>query len=245
MPGYINFAKDGRGDFQFGYVRCDIDWQETVRDQEPAVEFSFKSMDEMDPCSGWAAIENGRLEGISISSGAMSQASKGKDSNNFISIKLINGKYRHIQRSPLCLLLYSAAIMFLVLGWGLRNEPVIQWIFSPVGLLMLVVAGSFHYLIVKDDGDRLAISFGPIPLFRRSIKYQNIEGVEIGRTTILDGWGIHMSIKSGWVWSIWGRSCVVLRLRKGILRIGTDDAEQLADFLNARATRPSIEEHRT
>ena len=66
VPGYINFAKEGLGDFQFGYVRCDIDWQETERDGKPAVEFSFEGMDEMDPCSGrgWAVITDNELDGM-------------------------------------------------------------------------------------------------------------------------------------------------------------------------------------
>lgn len=146
----------------------------------------------------------------------------------------MNGSYRHTQRAPLCLLVYGTAVMFLVLGWVLRNEPVIQWVFPAVGLLMLVLAASFHHLTVEDEGDRLSISFGPIPLFRRSIKYESIVSVEVGRTTILDGWGIHMSIRGGWVWNVWGRECVVLRLRKSILRVGTDDAAQLSEFLNRR-----------
>ena len=54
VPGYINFAQDGLGDFQFGYVRCDIDWRETDRDGGPAVEFSFEGNDEMDSCSAVA-----------------------------------------------------------------------------------------------------------------------------------------------------------------------------------------------
>jgi hypothetical protein len=127
----------------------------------------------------------------------------------------MNGNYRHTQRAPLCLLVYGTAIMFFVLGWLLRNEPVIQWVFPSVGLLMLVLAGSFHHLTVEDEGNQLSISFGPLPLFRRSVKYENIVSVGVGRTTILDGWGIHMSFRGGWVWNIWGRDCVVLRLRKG------------------------------
>lgn len=172
----------------------------------------------------------------------MSQVSKGEESHHSTAINVMNGIYRHTQRAPLCLLVYGTAVLFLVLGWVLRNEPAMRWVFPPVGLLMLALAGSFHYLKVEDEGDRLSISFGPIPLFRRSVKYDNIVSVEIGRTTILDGWGIHMSIKGGWVWNIWGLSCVVLRLRKGILRVGTDDAEQLADFLNARLTDSPSEE---
>lgn len=144
----------------------------------------------------------------------------------------MNDTYRHTQHSPLYLLLYALAIMFLVLGLELPNEPFLKWFFAPVGLLMLVLAASFHFLRVEDEGDRLSISFGPLPLFRRSVKYEDIVSVETGRTTILDGWGIHMSLRGGWVWNIWGRSCVVLRLRKGILRLGTDDADQLAAFLN-------------
>jgi hypothetical protein len=96
----------------FNLATSDIDWRETERDGEPAVEFSFEGMDEMDPCSGR--------------------------------------------------------------GW----------------------AG------ITDDE--------------------------------LDGWGIHMSLRGGWVWNLWGRNCVVLRLRKSILRVGTDDAVNLVEFLNAR-----------
>ena len=51
---------------------------------------------------------------------------------------------------------------------------------------------------------------------------------------LLDGWGIHMSPRGGWVWNIWGRDCVVIHLERGALRVGTDDAENLAAFLKQR-----------
>ena len=148
--------------------------------------------------------------------------------------------YRHTQRAPLCLLVYAVGVVFLVISWFLRAEPVVQWTFPLGGLMMLILAASFHHLTVEDEGDCLSVSFGPIPLFRRAIRYADILSVETGRTTIVDGWGIHMSFKGGWVWNIQGRDCVVLRLRKGILRVGTDDARQLADFVNGRL---SPEEH--
>jgi len=146
----------------------------------------------------------------------------------------IKSSYRHVQHAPLCLLLYILAIVFLVTGLVLKSEPPISWLFPPIGLLMLVLAASFHHLTVEDQIDRLSIRFGPIPLFRRTIRYDDIISAEIGRTTILDGWGIHMSLRGGWVWNLWGRDCVVLQLRKGILRVGTDDAENLADFVNQK-----------
>ncbi len=142
--------------------------------------------------------------------------------------------YKHVQHAPLCLLLYILANVFLVTGLVLKSEPPIPWLFPPIGLLILALAASFHHLTVEDQIDRLSICFGPIPLLRRTIRYDDIISAEIGRTTMLDGWGIHMSLRGGWAWNLWGRDCVVLQLRKGILRVGTDDAENLADFVNQK-----------
>jgi hypothetical protein len=143
-------------------------------------------------------------------------------------------EYSHTQRAPLCLLIYALAVVFTVLGYMVEEAPPIQWLFPPIGLLMFVVAASFHHLIVKDRGDGLAIRFGPVPLFRKAVQYSDIVAVEVGRALLLDGWGIHMSIRGGWVWNIWGRDCVVLHLKKGTLRIGTDDAKNLAGFIEQR-----------
>ena len=142
--------------------------------------------------------------------------------------------YSHTQKSPLCLLIYALAVMFLALGWFVQDAPPIRWMFPPMGLLMFVLAASFHHLSVVDQGDELAIRFGPIPLFRKTVPYNEIQSVETGRTLLLDGWGIHMSIRGGWVWNLWGLDCVIVHLRKSTLRIGTDDAENLAAFLNGK-----------
>ena len=63
VPG-IQFIKEGLGDFHFGYVRCDIDWRESERDDESAAELSFQGNDESEPTSGrgWAALEDGKIE---------------------------------------------------------------------------------------------------------------------------------------------------------------------------------------
>lgn len=80
------------------------------------------------------------------------------------------------------------------------------------------------------------IRFGklPLPLCNRKLVYKNIIKVEIGRTLLLDGWGIHYSIRGGWVWNIWGRDCVEVYCEKEILRIGTDDAARLSTFLQTK-----------
>ncbi len=99
--------------------------------------------------------------------------------------------YSHTQKAPLGLLIYALAVVFLALGYLVQDAPPIRWLFPPIGLLMLVITASFHHLTVEDRGDRLAIRFGPVPLFRRTVRYADLGAVEIGRTLLLDGCGIH------------------------------------------------------
>ena len=143
--------------------------------------------------------------------------------------------YFHRQRAPLCLLVYVLAIPLFLLGWLIADEPLIRWLFPPIGLLMMGLAASFHHLTVRDEYDRLAIRFGPLPLFRRTVRYDDIAAAEVGRTQAIDGWGIHYSLRGGWVWNIWGRECVVVRFKDGgTLWIGTNDGENLAAFLSGK-----------
>ena len=143
--------------------------------------------------------------------------------------------YWHRQAAPLCLLLYVLASVFLWIGCNLRHEAGASIVMLLAGVVNLVLAASFHHLTVADEGPALSIRFGPLPLFRTAILYDDIRRVELGRTTLLDGLGLHLSLRGGWVWNLWGRDCVVLHLRNGsIFRIGSDDAENLAGFVKTR-----------
>ena len=142
--------------------------------------------------------------------------------------------YSHTQKAPLCLILYGSALACFALVFIIGEIPGI-YIGGGVGLLIAMLGPCFHHLTVEDHGDVLAIRFGPVPLFRRTVSYADIEKVEIGRTLLLDGWGIHLSIRGGWVWNLWGRACVVVHFKNGgTLRIGTDDAENLVGFLRGK-----------
>jgi hypothetical protein len=145
--------------------------------------------------------------------------------------------YTHTQKAPLCLILYGSALACFVLGWVVGSAPG-RYIAAAVGLLIALLTPAFHHLTVADQGDRLTIRFGPVPLFGRTVRYAGIASVEVGRTLILDGWGIHYSSRGGWVWNLWGRDCVVVHLKNGgVLRIGTDDAENLARCLEGKVAR--------
>jgi hypothetical protein len=125
-----------------------------------------------------------------------------------------------------------------LLVWLIGDAPGI-YIGGGGGLLIALLARAFHHLTVEDQGKVLAIRFGPVPLFRRTVRYADVESVEVGRTLFLDGWGIHYSIRGGWVWNLWGRDCVVVHFKNGgKLRIGTDDAENLVDFLEKKIIGP-------
>lgn len=144
--------------------------------------------------------------------------------------------YAHVQKAPLSLILYGVALVSVAGAW-MADDKAAMWIAGCVGLVLAIVASSFHHLSVTDQGDRLTVRFGPTPLFGMAVKYSEIVKVEVGRTLILDGWGIHMSLRGGWVWNLWGRDCVVLHLKKGTLRIGTDDPGNLAAFLRGKVSR--------
>jgi hypothetical protein len=143
-------------------------------------------------------------------------------------------RYSHTQKAPLCLLLYGSALACFALARMIGSTPG-GIIAVAVGLLIALLAPAFHHLAVVDEGDWLAIRFGPLPLFHRKVRYADMEKVEVGRTLFLDGWGIHYSIRGGWVWNLWGRDCVIVHWKHGgVLRIGSDDAENLARFLEER-----------
>jgi len=142
--------------------------------------------------------------------------------------------YRHSQVGPWGVILVGSSAFLLAIAWSARNEPVAVLICALIAAVILVAAASFQYLIVADEGDHLALRFGPLPLARKTIRYDDMQDVEVGRTLLLDGWGIHMSIRSGCVWNIWGRDCVVIHDRRTVIRVGTDDAAKLTAFLKSK-----------
>ena len=139
--------------------------------------------------------------------------------------------YEHTQKGPWHLLLFLMSAVFLTLGWVNRHDPVAAWMLPPMGLLMFGIGSMLRELTVSDQGDHLLLSFGPLKLIRKRMAYDTMSDVSIGRTTFLDGWGVHASLRGGWVWNIWGFGCVVVRTERGVTYIGTDEPERLAEFL--------------
>lgn len=65
---YIEFKQERQGEFQFGYVRGELDYREGQRDGEPAVEWSWDGSDGADATPltgrGWAVLRDEGLHGL-------------------------------------------------------------------------------------------------------------------------------------------------------------------------------------
>jgi hypothetical protein len=145
--------------------------------------------------------------------------------------------YRHTQKGPWHLLLYASAAAILAVAWLVRAHFWLEDIFLATGLIVALLGASLQQLTVEDEGNQLAVRFGPLPLWRKRIWYDDIQEVGKGRVSLHDSYGVHWSRWGGWVFSVRGRDCVAIRLRRGILRVGTDDPDGLLRFLENRIAK--------
>lgn len=142
--------------------------------------------------------------------------------------------YEHKQRSPLHLILLTMAALFV--GFALGGADVLA---ARIGLnaaacLVAFLALCFAHLTVRDDDGFLTLRYGPLPLFGWRITWSEIESAAVGRTSWIDGWGIHWVPGRGTTFNLWGFDCVVLQVNGKVIRIGTDDPENLAAFISTR-----------
>jgi hypothetical protein len=111
-----------------------------------------------------------------------------------------------------------------------------------VAVLVGIVAMSFRRLTVEDQGDFLRIRFGPIPLFGTRVAYSSMTAVTLAKSSWIDGWGIHYLPWRGWTFNLWGFNCVVVHCGKRVIRIGTNDAGNLANFLTTKISQTNQRE---
>ena len=141
--------------------------------------------------------------------------------------------YQHTQRSPLHLLLYLPAIFTFFLAWQQHaNFP--SLIAGIIIVLMVILSLSFQKLTISEKDDHLDVRYGPLNLFGTQISYDDITEVEQGKTSFIDGLGIHFIPFRGWTVNLWGFDCAKISRGPKVIRIGTDDAENLVAMLKER-----------
>lgn len=146
-------------------------------------------------------------------------------------------RYSHTQTGWLHFLLWILAAAAVVASF-LADDPLVATLLGAQGCLLGLVGACFARLTVQDEGARLAIRFGPVPLFARTVPFAAIRSVRRARSHVIDGFGIHWVPLRGWTWNLSGFDCVELELEDGRrLRIGSDDADLLARHVESRLVR--------
>ena len=147
-------------------------------------------------------------------------------------------EYSKTQEAPLQYLLYGVVAVLLPLAWLNRQEPAAVVVLACVAVVMILAGLAFGTMTVRDEGARLAIRYGPLPIFRRQIPYAAITAVEPGRTSVIDGWGIHYIPFRGMTYNLWGFGCAKLTLGRRVIRIGSEDIDNLVSFIRSRIEPP-------
>lgn len=147
-------------------------------------------------------------------------------------------EYEHIQKGIIRPILLTAAVFFLIIAFITWKTPPLMSVFLTAVLACVFLAFAFGTLTVEDEGDWLAVRFGPLPLFKKYIPYTKMTAIELARSTLLAGWGIHWT-RGGWLWNIGGFDCVRIETGGTGILVGTDDSDGLAAFLRRKIDRRS------
>ena len=142
--------------------------------------------------------------------------------------------YQHTQRSPLHLMLYLPVAFSFLVAWQMRNDVAPSMIVAVVAVILLVLALSFQTLTVSDQGEFLDVRYGPLNVFGTRIAYRDITAVEQGKTSMIDGWGIHFIPFRGWTLNLWGFDCAKITRKNKVIRIGTNDSETLVKLISEK-----------
>jgi hypothetical protein len=149
----------------------------------------------------------------------------------------MQAEYEHVQRGLWQAVFLAVAALMTGGAWlVLRSQGdrmAVVFVLAVAGIF-LFCALAFGSLTVRDEGEHLSLRYGPLPLLRKRVRYADITAVEPGRTSLIDGWGIHYIPWRGWTYNIWGFGCVKLTLGKKVIRVGSDDVENLAEFLKKK-----------
>ena len=147
-------------------------------------------------------------------------------------------QYDHIQRGKLHYILHVSALA--VAAICLLTIPAAAGqirIYIAVGIAALLEFFAFSCITLRvyDDENCLRLKYGPLPLMKRHIAYEEIVATKPSRSKFIDGWGIHYIPGRGWTYNLWGFDCVELTMTDSkISRVGTDDPAGLNAFLKGK-----------
>jgi len=137
--------------------------------------------------------------------------------------------YLHTQAGwPMRLSFTALALGLLVMcafpPWGPDTRS--QWAVLIGAAVALVVGWLWSSLTIRIDDAALRFHFG-LGWPRKSVPLEDIDIVEVTRTTFWEGWGVHRT-RRGWLYNVSGYDAVLLRRRDGsALLVGSDEPRRL------------------
>ncbi len=147
--------------------------------------------------------------------------------------------YEHTQAGwpiRLSFLVLALGLPLLAIAPGLgeyRSPRIVILVGSAVAALLGWAWGS---LTVRIADGRLHLHFGP-GWPRKTWPLEDIAGVELTRTTFVDGWGVHRT-RRGWLFNVSGYDAVALELKDGrTVLVGTDEPRRLRAALQRALER--------
>jgi len=141
-------------------------------------------------------------------------------------------KYRHRQTGTTIIAALTPGVMLGLILFAILPAPE-AYIGLGVACICLVFAVLFSSLSIEIAEGYLRWSFGPGVIFKR-VSLADISDAIATQTSLLDGWGIHMT-RRGWVYNVSGRRAVWITLRTGKKFIlGSDEPERLVAVLRER-----------
>ena len=133
-------------------------------------------------------------------------------------------RYEHTQRGTVVqVALVIGALVCFGLSQFLSAPP---FVVPMVVAVFVICAYMFSSLTVQITDRELHWCFGP-GMFRKELDLAEIVSVEVTRTRLLEGWGIHKTSR-GWLYNVSGFGAVLLTLHGGKrILLGTDEPDRL------------------
>ena len=137
--------------------------------------------------------------------------------------------YRHVQVGWTILAIVGPGII-ITSYLGVTRGSAIAGV---TALILALLVALFSSLTVTADNQMIVMQFG-IGLVKKEIRLSEVRVCQTARNKWWQGWGIR-KISNGWLYNVQGIQAVELVLRNGrIYRIGTDEPEKLARFIQER-----------
>lgn len=136
--------------------------------------------------------------------------------------------YEHTQIGYLTITAIGAALLYMIY---LAVISEFDWVTLIILLILGISLLIFATLRVTISADFLEIRFGT-GIIRKRILLKDIQSAEVIQYPWYNGWGLRISLRGEWIYSVSGlRALKILTKSGGKYIIGTDDPEELASAI--------------